>query len=158
MQDDIDLAIRYGTPPDSAMVARPLLPNRRMVCVAPDCAARVGVPQTPEQLANLPTLVLLNAAGPMNEWRYRAGGTPKAVRVSHYQQSDDGEIIRKWALLGRGYAYKSLLDIRADLQAGRLITVFHRKRAAQRAVSPQQLPAAAGQATDRVSAGALQIR
>ncbi|WP_061538606.1 LysR family transcriptional regulator [Collimonas fungivorans] len=124
VQDDIDLAIRYGMPPDSAMVARPLLPNRRVVCVAPECAARVGVPQTPEQLVSLPTLVLLNAAGPMNEWRYRAGGKPKSVRVSHYQQSNDGEIIRKWALLGHGYAYKSLLDIGADLQAGRLVTVL----------------------------------
>ncbi|MFC5472805.1 LysR family transcriptional regulator [Paraherbaspirillum soli] len=124
VQDDVDLAIRYGVPPDSGMVARPLMANRRVVCVAPECAARVGLPQTPEQLSEFPALVLVTAAGPMNEWRYRQGGKSKSVRLSRYQQSNDGEVIRKWALRGQGYAYKSLLDISEDLRAGRLQTVL----------------------------------
>lgn len=124
VQDDIDLAIRYGVLADSGMVARTLAPGRRVVCVAPECAARAGKPQTPEQLTGLPALVLLTAAGPMNEWRYRAGGKPKSVRLNRYQQSNDGEIIRKWALRGHGYAYKSLLDVADDIRAGRLITVL----------------------------------
>ena len=40
VQDDIDLAIRYGELPDSEMVARLLHPGRRVVCVAPAWAYR----------------------------------------------------------------------------------------------------------------------
>ena len=137
VQDDIDLAIRYGQLPDSDMVARLLAPSRRVVCVAPALAARVGLPQTPQQLAELPAIVLVTPLGAMNEWRYTApaatpgdagdkaaGRRPQSVRVQHYNQSNDGEIVRKWAVAGRGFAYKSILDIADDLRAGRLQTVL----------------------------------
>lgn len=139
VQDDIDLAIRYGQLPDSDMVARLLAPSRRVVCVAPALAARVGMPQTPQQLAELPAIVLVTPLGAMNEWRYTApaatpadadagdkapGRRAQSVRVQHYNQSNDGEIVRKWAVAGRGFAYKSILDIADDLRAGRLQTVL----------------------------------
>ena len=124
VNDDIDLAIRYGQPPDSSMVARLLAPNRRVVCVAPQLADQVGRPATPAELAQLPCVALITAAGPMNEWRYRQDGTAKSVRLSRYQESNDGEIIRKWAIQGYGYAYKSLLDVADDLSEGRLETVL----------------------------------
>lgn len=122
--DDIDLAIRYGQPPDSSMIVRALAPNRRVVCASPSLIGRVGRPERPQDLTALPCLVLATAAGPMNEWRYRDGGTLRQVRLDHYQESNDGEIIRKWALDGAGFACKSLLDVADDLQAGRLVTVL----------------------------------
>ncbi|MDC8757559.1 LysR family transcriptional regulator [Janthinobacterium fluminis] len=124
VQDDIDLAIRYGQLPDSDMVARLLRPSRRVVCVAPALAARVGLPRTPDELAELPAIVLVTALGPMHEWRYCEDGKRRSVRVQRYLQSNDGEIIRKWAVGGQGYAYKSILDIGDDLRAGRLQTVL----------------------------------
>ncbi len=130
VQDGIDVAIRYGQPADSSMVARPLFANRRVICASPDCIARYGRPQSPEQLADLPTLVLTTAHWTVNEWRYRAGckdgeaGTIKSVRLTNTQQSNDGEVIRKWALQGHGFARKSWLDVSADVQAGRLVTVL----------------------------------
>jgi DNA-binding transcriptional LysR family regulator len=48
VQDDIDLALRYGVPADSEMVARVLAPSRRVVCAAPSLIARDGGPATPE--------------------------------------------------------------------------------------------------------------
>ncbi|MES2071717.1 MAG: LysR family transcriptional regulator [Pseudomonadota bacterium] len=130
VQDGIDLAIRYGQPADSSMVARPLFANRRVICASPDCIARHGVPATPEQLAELPTLVLTTAHWTVNEWRYRVAndaGTDwqvKTVKLNNTQQSNDGEVIRKWALQGHGFARKSWLDVSADVRAGRLLTVL----------------------------------
>lgn len=130
VQDGIDLAIRYGQPADSSMVARPLFANRRVICASPDCIARHGVPETPEQLAELPTLVLTTAHWTVNEWRYRVAGEAgtdwqvKAVKLNNTQQSNDGEVIRKWALQGHGFARKSWLDVSADVRAGRLLTVL----------------------------------
>ncbi|MCY1185190.1 hypothetical protein D9M73_259490 [compost metagenome] len=34
--------------------------------------------------------------------------------------SDDADVVRLWALAGEGIAYKSWLDVAADVQAGRL--------------------------------------
>lgn len=124
LQDDIDLAIRYGELPDSDMVARLLHPGRRVVCVSPELAARVGVPATPRGLALLPTLVLTAGDGAPQEWRYREDGKRHSLRPQGAWQSNDGEIIRRWAVAGHGYAYKSLLDIGGDLSAGRLQTVL----------------------------------
>jgi len=127
VQDDIDLALRYGQLADSEMVARVLAPSRRVVCAAPSLIARDGGPATPEALAILPTLVLVTALGPMQEWRYRRNDATDerlSVRVQRTQQSNDGEVIRKWAIAGQGYAYKSILDISDDLRCGRLVTVL----------------------------------
>jgi DNA-binding transcriptional LysR family regulator len=127
VQDDIDLALRYGQLADSEMVARVLAPSRRVVCAAPSLIAQDGGPATPEALACLPTLVLVTALGPMQEWRYRSNDSADerlSVRVRRSQQSNDGEIIRKWAISGQGYAYKSILDISDDLRCGRLVTVL----------------------------------
>ena len=127
VQDDIDLALRYGQLADSEMVARQLAPSRRVVCAAPSLVDQTGGPATPEELAQLPTLVLVTALGPMQEWRYCTDDDAderRSVRVRRTQQSNDGEVIRKWAIAGQGYAYKSILDIAADLRCGRLVTVL----------------------------------
>jgi DNA-binding transcriptional LysR family regulator len=127
VQDDIDLALRYGQLADSDMVARVLAPSRRVVCAAPSLIAQTGGPVLPEDLADLPTLVLVTALGPMQDWRYCSNDNADerlSVRVRRTQQSNDGEIIRKWAIAGQGYAYKSILDISDDLRCGRLATVL----------------------------------
>jgi DNA-binding transcriptional LysR family regulator len=127
VQDDLDLAICYGQLADSDMVTRVLAPSRRVVCAAPSLIAQTGGPAKPEDLANLQTLVLVNALGPVQDWRYCSNDDAderRSVRVRRSQQSNDGEIIRKWAIAGQGYAYKSILDISDDLRCGRLATVL----------------------------------
>lgn len=124
LADDIDLAIRYGLPRDSRMVARLLAPSRRVVCAAPALVDALGAPDTPDALATLPTLVLVTEAGPMQDWRYRSGDSARSVKVARTHESNDGDVIRRWAIQGRGFAYKSLLDVEGDLQAKRLVTVL----------------------------------
>ncbi|AUH50708.1 LysR family transcriptional regulator [Chromobacterium sp. ATCC 53434] len=122
--DDIDLAIRYGQPADSSLVARQLAASRRVVCAAPSLLRRLGTPTHPRELAGLPTLTLLAGHGAAIDWRYRENGEAKTLRLERARQSNDGEVLRRWALQGHGFAYKSELDIAADLRAGRLLTVL----------------------------------
>ncbi|MBV8659473.1 MAG: LysR family transcriptional regulator [Burkholderiales bacterium] len=122
--DEIDLAIRYGQLPDSTMAARLLATNHRVVCASPSLLERVGVPARPRDLATLPTLVLVTGGGPMHEWKYAGPEGPNVLRVTHHQTTNDGDVLRKWALQGRGFALKSRIDIADDLAAGRLVTVL----------------------------------
>ncbi|NDL64946.1 LysR family transcriptional regulator [Acerihabitans arboris] len=123
--DDIDIAIRYGQPVDSSMTARKLAESHRVVCAAPSLLARLGKPPAPISLQGLPTIVLLNAAGRQDQWSYRdETNALQQILVTPTHTTNDGDISRKWAIMGYGFAYKSILDIRNDLAEGRLATVL----------------------------------
>ncbi|WP_437815188.1 hypothetical protein [Sorangium sp. So ce1078] len=53
------------------------------------------------------------------------GGT-QAVRASGRRSSNDGELVRAWALAGPRVAQKSFWDVERDLAAGRLESVLNR--------------------------------
>ncbi|MCP3714136.1 MULTISPECIES: LysR family transcriptional regulator [unclassified Paraburkholderia] len=128
--EDIDLAIRFGTPQDSSLVARWLAPNRRVLCASPDYLARCGEPKDPNDLARFDCIVIGSAAGPVNEWRFTRGSGSQAetqtytVPLDGALESTDGEVARQWALCGYGLAVKSIWDVADDLRAGRLKTVM----------------------------------
>jgi len=114
--DDVDVAVRVGALEDSDLVARRLADSWRVVCASPACIERHGMPTQPQDLAELPTLVLTTQAGPRSEWRLGDG----IVRVRRYHECTDSEVIRTWAVLGRGFAYRQLWAVMADVSAGRL--------------------------------------
>lgn len=117
--DDIDVAIRVGPLEDSDLVARHLADSWRVVCASPTCIATHGTPKHPEDLVELPTLVLTTNAGPRHEWRLGEA----VVRVRRYHECTDSEVIRQWAVLGRGFAYRQLWAVAADVREGRLVLV-----------------------------------
>jgi len=46
------------------------------------------------------------------------------IKVQGDRMTDDAAIAREWAVAGKGIAYKSWIDVRSDVQAGRLTTVL----------------------------------
>lgn len=122
VQDDIDLAIRFGEPDDSTLVARRLAPMCRVLCASPDYLALHGEPGTPEALAGHQFIVLVTAAGPLNEFHFAKAGASWRFTVPMAQawETNDGTLARAWALAGRGIVRKTLWDAAADVRAGRL--------------------------------------
>ncbi len=117
----VDVAIRYGDPEDSSLVAQPLAPdNRRVLCAAPHWIARHGRPEVPADLRNFNCLRFSLADGLHDRWRFKLDGEETSVRVEGDRTSDDAELVRRWAVAGAGIAYKSRLDVLADLRAGSL--------------------------------------
>lgn len=58
-------------------------------------------------------------------WRFSApGGETLPVEVAGSRVSDDGGLVREWALASLGLAYKSRLDVADDLAAGRLVALL----------------------------------
>lgn len=118
----VDLAIRYGVQADSGLVALPLLAgNRRVLCAAPVYIARHGMPESPADLADHNCLRFRIADGIHEQWRFERAGDSTQVTVNGDRISDDGDAVRRWAVAGRGIAYKSRLDVVPDLLAGRLV-------------------------------------
>ncbi len=120
----VDIAIRYGVPPDSDLVALPLAPDARRVLVAsPRYIERHGAVRHPEELAEHNCLCYVLGEQVHQRWRFWSEGQALDVEVRGDRQADDGEVVRRWAVDGLGIAYKSELDVRADLRAGRLVAL-----------------------------------
>jgi DNA-binding transcriptional LysR family regulator len=123
-RNPIDLVLRYGLLRDSTLIARKLCDNDRVLCAAPAYIERRGRPESVEALATHNCICFYRNGELYNHWRLFHQGRAHEVQVSGDRASDDGALVRKWALAGHGVAYKSRLDIHTDLAAGRLIDVF----------------------------------
>ncbi len=118
----VDIALRYGTPNDSSLVALPLgEQNRRVVCAAPAYFARHGTPQAPADLRRHNCLCFVLGESLHDRWSFERAGVSQTVPVKGDRVGDDGDLVRRWALAGHGVAYKSRYDVLSDLRAGRLV-------------------------------------
>lgn len=124
-RDTVDIALRFGVPQDSSLVALPIAPeHQRVACASPDYLARHGTPRVPCDLAQHSTLRYMRQGQVSKTWRFRQGTQVQEVDVSGDYLSDDGEIVRRWALAGHGIAYKARLDVTRDINAGRLVPLL----------------------------------
>lgn len=120
----VDIVIRYGVPTDSDLIALPLAPDARRVLVAsPEHLRRHGDLRHPRELAQRNCLCYVLGEQVHQRWRFWREGQPFDVDVRGDRQADDGEVVRRWALAGLGIAYKSRLDVQADLNAGALVVL-----------------------------------
>lgn len=121
-REPVDLAIRYGIPVDSGLVAVPLLPdNRRVLCASPSYVTAQGAPDSPADLKVHNCLRFRLGDELHEQWRFSRDGDELTVAVNGNRVADDGDVVRRWALSGQGVAYKSRLDVAKDLAAGRLV-------------------------------------
>ncbi|MCX7277841.1 MAG: LysR family transcriptional regulator [Burkholderiales bacterium] len=119
--EPVDAAFRYGEPPDSNLVALPVaLDNRRVLCASPAYLQRHGTPSTPADLARHDCLCFLLGEDVNDRWEFSHNGHPTTVRVGGGHVANDGDLVRRWAIAGRGIAYKSWLDVAQPLADGRL--------------------------------------
>lgn len=121
-REPVDVALRYGRMDDASFLAMPLAPdNRRVLVAAPAYLARHGRPQSLEQLAGHACLLYLLKGRVYDRWTFvDAEGAARVVPVTGKLLSDDADVVRRWAVSGEGIAYKSWLDVSADVRAGRL--------------------------------------
>jgi DNA-binding transcriptional LysR family regulator len=119
-----DLGIRFGNLPDSNLIVRHLAENYRVLVASPDYLQLNGRPEYPSELKKHQCLVMERHGEPLNEWRFRNDKESSTIKIAPAFISNDGSIIRQWALSGSGIAYKSIWDVKEDLKAGKLLTVL----------------------------------
>lgn len=124
IENRIDLAVRSGPLPDSTLRARLLIRGQRHVCAAPSYWDRAGRPSHPQDLTDHNCIILARPGAPLSPWPFRDAGKLFSVKVSGDRQTTAGDIIRAWAVEGRGVVIKNGWDIHDDLEEGRLETVL----------------------------------
>lgn len=123
-EQNIDIAIRYGKPPDSSLIARKLAPSYRTLCASPAYLRKRGTPRKPADLAQHDCLTMVRVLEPMTNWHFRKNDEEVSTSINFTRSSNDGALIRKWAVDGLGIALKSSIDIEDDIKAKRLVRVL----------------------------------
>ncbi|SDQ01659.1 LysR family transcriptional regulator [Ectopseudomonas guguanensis] len=120
-REPVDIALRYGAPEDSSLVALPVAPdNRRVLCAAPAYLARHGAPQSVDDLRQHNCLLYMLHGRVHDRWRFQSGKREMLLTVAGNRVSDDADVTRRWAVAGQGVVYKSWLDVADDVREGRL--------------------------------------
>ncbi|MEI7614035.1 MAG: LysR family transcriptional regulator, partial [Betaproteobacteria bacterium] len=101
-EGDFDVGIRFGSPPDSNVIARKLMANRRFICASPLYLQKHPAPQTPADLVKHNCIVLRQDETAYGIWRFKQGENSETVKVKGSLSSNDGEVVLNWALDGHG--------------------------------------------------------
>jgi DNA-binding transcriptional LysR family regulator len=117
--------VHIGALPESDRLVTTLAPNRRILCAAPAYLESSPPLATPHDLVDHRCLALRENNEDVTLWRLRhEGKEPTTVRIKPAMSSNDGEIVRDWALAGLGVMVRSEWDVAGDLAAGRLVEIL----------------------------------
>lgn len=119
VDEQVDLALRFGAIEDDTLVARKLFERRLIACASPAYLQRRGAPEHPDQLREHDCVL-----GFSERWSMMVGRRPKALRVTGRWVSNNGIALRHAALEGLGIIYVPETLVQDDLDAGRLCEVL----------------------------------
>jgi DNA-binding transcriptional LysR family regulator len=122
--EGFDLALHIGLLRDSSLVAYRVAENARFACASPAYLRRAGKPKRPADLHSHACLVIRENDEDVTVWKFKRGGETHPVRLHPALASNDGEVVRDWALAGHGVAIRSEWDVAPLIAAGRLVRVL----------------------------------
>lgn len=119
-----DMVVHIGSLLDSTMAAYPVAPNNRFICAAPAYLERHAAPAVPQELSSHHCVVLRENDEDVTLWRLHRRRQEAAVRVAAVLSSNDDDVVRQWALAGKGLVVRSEWDVAGLLAAGQLVRVL----------------------------------
>jgi len=121
-----DVVVHIGPLRDSSLRQLVLARNRRYLCAAPAYLARHGRPRTLEELAGHACLALRENEEDATRWKLLPPGASqyRTVRIEPPLASNDGRVIKQWALDGQGIMLRSEWDVAGELRSGALQRVL----------------------------------
>ena len=123
--DTCDVIIHIGAPGPLNEIVTTLAPNRRILCASPDYLASAPPIHAPSDLAHHRCLVVRENDEDVTLWRFmHASKQAETVRIHPTLCSNDGAVVREWAIAGQGIAIRSEWNIAGDLAARRLKRVL----------------------------------
>ena len=125
LKSKYNAALRFGEVTSLDLISLPVLKNHNyIICAAPSYLEKYGVPTTPSELSQHECIVTSGVIDSECIWRLYADGVADEVQVKGYFRSDDGDIVRRWAVAGNGIANLPLLNVVEDILSGHLMPVL----------------------------------
>ena len=126
-EDDVDIDLRIGAPPEQQLMQRRLLRSERILVASPGYLAAMPPIHAPRDL--LAQHCLAYWTGPEDVvWRFLDRGALEELRIAARFSSNNGEVLRQMAIAGHGIALLDDYTVREELEAGRLVRLLPRLR------------------------------
>lgn len=122
--DSVDVAIRYGEPQESSLVAFKLADADTMICASPSYLKKFSSPSKPNELVGHNCLFYQLDERVHDTWTFQRGKNKYKVHVTGNRKCNDGELVKRWILAGKGIALKSKIDMASELKAGKVIQLL----------------------------------
>lgn len=123
-RDAVDMALRYGSPNDASMYGFKICNVPRLLCASHDYLKQFGTPTNLEELKQHNGLFYQLQDIVQDEWRFDHQGQSHKVKLKGNRASNDGDLVRRWCVTGKGFAIKSCLDMADDLLQQRVVNVM----------------------------------
>jgi len=124
--EGFDIAVRFGTPPESSLVAKKLLETRTITVASPAYLKAHGRPKVPGELAQHACIQVRDSltGRPIEEWRFQKGAEVVHVRAtSRLMVAEFGTLLGA-CLQGVGIARFKAIGIQQFIDDGALVQVL----------------------------------
>lgn len=126
-RDSIDLAIRYirpGSLDDANLYGFKICKVPALLCASPEYLDRAGIPTHPGDLTTHSGVLYELYDITHDVWTFTNGGEDYKIRMTSSRVANDGDLVRRWCIDGRGLAIKSCLEVASDVLSGKLVRVM----------------------------------
>jgi DNA-binding transcriptional LysR family regulator len=125
MMAGVDVAVRFGPPDESSLIARKLLETRVLTVAAPAYLERHGEPRSPQDLIHHEALLFRDPqTGLPFPWEFRRGGKVREVKVAGRLVMDDSSVAISACLAGQGIFQSLAIGLAALLSSGELVQIL----------------------------------
>ena len=125
MAGGVDLAVRFGPPEPSALIARKILETRIVTCAAPAYLEARGTPRVPTDVANHEALLFRDPqSGRPFTWEFHRRGRIVEVDVNGRLLTDDPSTALAACEAGQGLFQSFALGLAPWLASGRLVQIL----------------------------------
>ena len=133
VQEGFDVTIRIADLADSSLIARRIVPARRVLCASPAYLKRRGTPRHPKELRDHDCLSYGHLATGM-QWKLTGKDGDHWLQVPWKLCTNNAEVLRDAAVSGRGIALLPTFIAGPELWRGKLTAILPGYRAPELSV------------------------
>jgi DNA-binding transcriptional LysR family regulator len=124
--EGFDIAVRFGHPPSSSLIARKLLETRVVTVASPAYLKKHGRPREPADLLMHECIQMRNTltGEPLSEWDYRQGRRKESVKTGGRLLVTEAGTLLGACLAGVGVARIKAIGVRGLLEKGQLVELL----------------------------------
>jgi DNA-binding transcriptional LysR family regulator len=123
-RDSVDIALRYGSPNDANLYGFKICNIPGILCATQEYLDKNGTPVHPHDLASHNGLFYQLYDIIHDVWEFSQQGAEYKVKMSGNRASNDGDLVKRWCVSGKGLAVKSCIDMSAELISGKVVNVM----------------------------------
>ena len=123
-RDSVDLALRYGSPNSANIYGFKICNVPRLLCATQEYLDKNGTPQHPQDLASHNGLFYQLQDITHDVWDFIENNATFKIKMRGNRVSNDGDLVRRWCVAGKGVAVKSALDMSNDLLSGNVVSIL----------------------------------